>query len=218
MSGLAEKELEELKQKIKAEFSGYKELAGGKNFRYHHLLSVHKYVQKIVEMEGIEQDVDLKVLETAALFHDIGRVEDIEDGYLDPIAEHEGHDERGAEIVSRFLGDVLDEEQIRKVEDLIRNHHSNPESLEGKVLQDADHLFKYGIQNIWRTFHYGYEKDRNLKESIEYFLKTGGKKMEERLEEFHLDPVREVGEERLQEQEEAYKKMEKNLDGGDITD
>lgn len=211
---LPEAQVSELKQRLREEFSDYTEKAGGKNFRYHHLTSVHDYALEIAD--SINQDVDLTVLQAAALFHDIGRTEDIEDGYMDPFEGHEGHDERGADLVADYIDDILDEEQVEKVEQLIRNHHSEPETLEGKMLQDADHLYSYGVHDLWRMIHYSAQTEREIDELPEYFWEQLVPRRAEELETFNFDKTREVAEKRLIKYQEAVRQFQDEIEGNDF--
>ncbi|WEL19466.1 HDIG domain-containing metalloprotein [Candidatus Nanohalococcus occultus] len=102
---LEESRRSKLESRLKEVFSDYRELAGGKNYRYHHLRSSRKYAVKLIET--VDEEVDEKAVEIAALFHDIGRSEDIKDGYLDPIKAHEGHAETGERIVEEHIGDLV---------------------------------------------------------------------------------------------------------------
>jgi putative nucleotidyltransferase with HDIG domain len=211
---LSEREVETLKGRLKEEFSDYTEKAGGKNFRYHHLTSVHDYALEIAD--SIDKEVGLAVLQAAALFHDIGRKEDIEDGYMDPFEGHEGHDERGAELVSGYIDDVLDEEQVERVEKIIRNHHSEPETLEGRVLQDADHLYSYGVHDLWRMIHYSAQTEREIDELPEYFWEELVPQRAEELETFNFDKTREVAEKRLIKYQEAVRQFRDEIDAEDF--
>lgn len=211
---LEDEELEELRGRLKQEFTGYYELAGGKDYRYHHLVSVHRHVRKF--LEKLEVDADPRVAELAALFHDIGRKEDIEDSYLDPIESHEGHDETGAEIVRDFVEDFLDEEQLEKVEKVIRNHHSGAETVEGKLVQDADLLTNYGVSDLWRMIHYSAEKERTMPEGFEYFEDTLKQRFEEDLEDFHFELARKCAERRLKKHVEAVQQMKDEYYASDL--
>lgn len=211
---LEKQQVEELKQRLKEEFSDYTEKAGGKNFRYHHLTSVHDYALEIAD--SIDEEVDLKVLQAAALFHDIGRKEDIEDGHMDPFEGHEGHDERGAELVSEYIDDILDEEQVEQVELIIRNHHSEPETLEGRVLQDADHLYSYGVHDLWRMIHYSAQTEREIDELPEYFWEELVPQRAQELETFNFDKTREVAEKRLMKYQEAVRQFQDEIEGNDF--
>lgn len=211
---LSDSQVAELKQRLREEFSNYTEKAGGKNFRYHHLTSVHDYALEIAD--SINEDVDLTVLQAAALFHDIGRTEDIEDGYMDPFEGHEGHDERGAELVSEYIDDILDEEQVEQVEKIIRNHHSEPETLEGEILQDADHLYSYGVHDLWRMIHYSAQTEREIDELPEYFWEELVPQRAEELETFNFNKTREVAEKRLMKYQEAVRQFQDEIDAEDF--
>lgn len=211
---MEEKEFEILESRLKEAFSDYRELAGGKNYRFHHLTSSGDYAEKLSEKLDVEVDID--VVRVAALFHDIGRTEDIEDGYLDPIEAHEGHAETGAEIVDSFISDVVGEEKLEKIRHIIRNHHSEPETVEGKIVQDSDLLYKFGVQTLWRKFHYSAEKGETLPEAIEYFRNSELDRLENRLEEFHFEKSRSVAKERLEDLRETVEKIDREHSGEDI--
>ncbi|MFB6241510.1 MAG: HD domain-containing protein [Candidatus Nanosalina sp.] len=211
---LEEDEVEELRSRLKQEFSGYYELAGGKNYRYHHLVSVHRHVRKFLQRMDVEADD--RVVKVAALFHDIGRKEDIEDSYLDPIESHEGHDEKGAEIVSKFVEDFLSDEQLEKVRKVVRNHHSEAETVEGKLVQDADFLTNYGVSDPWRMIHYSSEKERTMEEAFKYFENELKQNFREKLEEFHFDLARSTAEKRLENHVEAVEQMERGYHAEDL--
>lgn len=211
---LTDDQVSELKQRLRQEFSDYTEKAGGKNFRYHHLTSVHNYTLEIAD--SINQDVNLTVLQIAALFHDIGRKEDIENGYMDPFEGHEGHDERGAELVSNYIDDILNEEQVEKVEQLIRNHHSEPETVEGRILQDADHLYSYGVHDLWIMIHYSAQTEREIDGLPEYFWEELVPRRSNELETFNFDKTREVAEKRLIKYQEAVRQFQDEIEGKDF--
>jgi HD superfamily phosphodiesterase len=212
--GLSDQEREKIDSRIKEAFSGYFEKAGGKNFRYYHLKNVHKLVLKIAEK--LDENPDLRVLEASALLHDIGRKEDIEDGYMDPFEGHEGHDERGRKGVSQYIDDILEEERIQEVRKIVSNHHSEPESIECKVLQDADELTKYGVSDLWRMIHYAAEEERPIEEIFSYFIENLRPRLEEELGDFHFDISKRWAEERLENQSKAIDKMRKEQEARDF--
>ena len=209
--------VDQLKQRIKEAFSEYYEHAGGKNFRYYHLEAVHRYVKQLMQKEEIQElDFDKEVVEIAALLHDIGRSEDIEDGYMDPFEGHEGHAEKGAEILEDHVGDLIDEETLEKVEKVIRNHHSEAETVEGKILQDADDLFKYGVHDMWRMFHYASDEERPIDGTFTYFRNQLHGELQDGLNDFYFEITRETAKNRMQKQELVISMMDTHLKGRDI--
>ena len=217
MNGLEDDEYELLVERLKKEFSDYYELAGGSNYRFHHLKRTHRYVNELVERPEIKQkDFDLRVLEVATLFHDIGRKEDIEDGFLDPIEAHEGHAEKGEKIVEGFIDDILSENKVKEVKKIIDNHHSDTEKVETQILQDADKLGFFGPLNIWRMIHYASDKERELEETFEYFWTEGRRKKQEKLESLNFECSKRIARRRLQRFEEMMNTIEEEHHGEDI--
>ncbi len=215
--GLNGEEIQILKERLEEEFSGYYEKAGGKNFRFFHLKFVHMAVNNLVEKDEIScLNYDKRVLEAAALFHDIGRSEDIEDGFMDPFKGHKSHAERGAELVSDYISDILSEERVGKVEKVIANHHSSPDTVEGKILQDADELAKYGVSDIWRMVHYASEEDLDIEEGFENFKNTLRPRLEEGLNQFNFGVSRDIAEKRMERQVHAISNMEQEMDAEDF--
>lgn len=217
MKGLSDEEYSLLLERLEEEFSEYYELAGGKNYRFHHLARTHRYVEKLVQRPEIKRlDFDMKVLEVASLFHDIGRKEDIEDGFMDPIQAHEGHAETGEKIVNEFVDDILSEKRVKEVEKIIGSHHSDPEKVETKILQDADKLGFFGPMNIWRMIHYASDKERELEETFDYFWGEGRRQKQGKLESLNFECSKRIARRRIQRFEEMMNIIEEEHYGEDI--
>ncbi len=206
--------IKDLKSKLKDEFSDYYEVAGGKNYRYTHLITVHKIVEKLVEQ--LEVDVDEKVVEIAALYHDIGRSEDIEDGQMDPFEGHGGHSQRGSEKVAEFVSEYVTNDQLERIQKIIGNHHSEPESIEGKIIQDADKLSNFGVNNLWRQFHYACEHGVELGEGIDYFWDTAVEDYKALIRKMNFDHTQKAAEKRLERQKEVFERIEEEMKAEDI--
>ncbi|WFN34954.1 HD domain-containing protein [Methanogenium sp. S4BF] len=110
-----------------------------------HVLRVTRLCEEIGKAEG----ADMRVLIPAALFHDIAR----------PIEEETGipHEEEGARIAEDYLRKAgYDAERIAKIVHAIHTHRFStgpePETLEARILSDADKLDAMGAVGIARTF------------------------------------------------------------------
>lgn len=110
---------------------------------------------------GRKERADLEVLRLAALLHDIGReAEDRTNGRV-------CHAERSAELARRILKKHgIDEKRTAEVVRCIETHRFRgehvPDSLEGKVLFDADKLDSLGAIGIGRAFLFAGEVGAQL--------------------------------------------------------
>lgn len=122
-----------------------------------HTLRVYKLCLHIGEIEG----ADMEILETAALLHDIGRArEDESKGKI-------CHAKTGAKMASDLLLSLgIDKEKTAKVIHCIETHRYRndkmPESLEAKILFDADKLDSIGAVGIGRAFLFAGEVGAKL--------------------------------------------------------
>jgi uncharacterized protein len=122
---------------------------------------------------GDELDADLEVLQAAALLHDASGAHPGED------ADRHSHEQMSA----LFAGDVLKNEgweqtRIDAVQHCIRAHrfrgNESPETLEAKILFDADKLDVMGAFGAARTLGYALQAGQPFfAEPSEHFLRTG---------------------------------------------
>ncbi len=109
-----------------------------------HINRVEALCMEIREKEG----GDPLVLRLAALLHDVGVIKEHEEGG--------DHAEYSAEIASEFLGKAgFPEKEIDRVTYCIRTHRfsggHSPETVEARILQDADRLDALGAIGIFRA-------------------------------------------------------------------
>lgn len=126
-----------------------------------HTLRVADLCREIGRAEG----ADMRVLIPAAFFHDIAR----------PLEEEKGvpHEEGGARIAEEYLGSIgYDETLVQAIVHAIRAHRYStgaaPETLEAKVLSDADKLDAMGAVGLARTFLQAGEHEGGIQDAIDH--------------------------------------------------
>ena len=122
-----------------------------------HSHRVHKLCMHIGQVER----ADLEVLEIAAYLHDVGRP------YEDASRGGVCHAQKGAEIARELLAEYpVSDNQRANIIHCIRSHrfrgNLRPETLEAKVLFDADKLDAIGAVGIGRAFLFAGEVGAKL--------------------------------------------------------
>lgn len=138
-----------LRNRVKREFEGE-----GTGHDWWHVVRVVNNAIRIAK----EENGDLFLVEIAALVHDVG--------------DHKFHSEEDAQekLITKLLTEVgLDKLMINQVLEIAStvsykgaNVATNPDSLEGRIVQDADRLDAIGAVGIARAFAYGGNKNRLL--------------------------------------------------------
>ncbi|ASJ10938.1 phosphohydrolase [Thermococcus sp. P6] len=116
---------------------------------------------------GKKEGADLEVLALAALLHDVARP-------LEDAGKVEDHAIEGARIAEDYLRSLgYPEEKARAVARAIESHRFSrgpePETLEAKILSDADKLDAIGAIGIARVFMYSGEHGRDIEASLRHF-------------------------------------------------
>jgi len=134
---------------------------------FSHCLRVLANARKIAASEG----GDLEVLTAAAFLHDIANL---------PKNHPESHlsSERSAERAEQILkGMGFDSDKLTKAKDAILCHSYSrgltPQTLEGKIFQDADRLDGIGAIGVARTYTVGGATHRPLYSTEDPFLDHG---------------------------------------------
>ncbi|MBQ9838625.1 MAG: HD domain-containing protein [Oscillospiraceae bacterium] len=128
---------------------------------------IYRVLYNALEIAKLESNVDYEVLIVACLLHDIGRKEQFEDPAL-------CHAMVGGEKAYRFLMENgFGEDFSERVRHCIQTHRfrksMQPESVEAKILFDADKLDVTGALGIARTLMY----KGNVAEPIYTMLPNG---------------------------------------------
>ena len=114
---------------------------------WEHTLRVHRLCLRI----GPKEDADMIALESAAYLHDIGRsAQDSSNGSV-------CHAAKGAQMTADLLeGLSLDEARKRNIIHCVRSHRfrdgHSPESIEARILFDADKLDAIGAVGVARAY------------------------------------------------------------------
>lgn len=113
---------------------------------------IYRVLYNALDIARTEPRADMDVLIAACLLHDIGRREQLENPKV-------CHAQAGAEKASAFLMEHgFDEAFVKRVASCIRTHRYRatepPESIEAKILFDADKLDVAGAIGIARTLMY----------------------------------------------------------------
>ena len=125
---------------------------------FEHILRVYKNAEMISKQE---ESVDLDIVLAAALLHDLVV-------YPKGSSKTINSADDSAEIAKKILLEYKNypREKIEKVADAIRTHRYSkrlvPQTLEGKILQDADRLDAIGAIGIARTFSIGGSENRSI--------------------------------------------------------
>lgn len=114
-----------------------------------HIMRVYNLALTIAKSE---QNVDLDILQAAVLLHDIGGAREAND----PSGQTD-HAIIGAEMAKPILEELgYSESQIKHVQQCIISHRyrtdNKPESIEARILHDADKLETVGAIGIARSF------------------------------------------------------------------
>ena len=141
----------------------------GKNDPAHdfeHIMRVYNNARRLAKMEGISPRLVL----AAALLHDI-----VSYPKSDPRSKNSSV--RSATKAKQILGKYnYTREEIRIISDAIRDHSFSrgtvPETIVGKILQDADRLDAVGAIGIARTFSVGGAEKRPFYNIQDPFCKT----------------------------------------------
>jgi uncharacterized protein len=125
-----------------------------------HTLRVYEMCKKL----GREEGADMEVLLASALLHDIAISEELELG-----VDHAEESALRAEGILRSIG--FPEDKLSRVICAIRAHRYGagikPESLEAKILQDADRLDAMGAVGLARAFAYGGARGAKIYDPLE---------------------------------------------------
>ena len=157
---------------------------------------------------GEDLNANLLVLKIAALFHDIGRINERKS------SDNKNHAKISAEMALEFLRSNdfnLSQDDINNVIHCIKAHSYSmklsPETLEAKILSDADKLDAIGAIGVYRTIGFTVKNDGGIEQVIEH-LEKKIMKLKDRM---YLDSSKLIAESRHQIILEFYHKIKEEI-------
>jgi len=127
-----------------------------------HVMRVYNLCLKLAKYEP---SVDLDVLRTAALLHDIARTREDKDGHAGMLGVD--HAILGTEMSDKILKELgYPPEKMEHIKHCIASHRfrgeNPPGTIEAKILSDADKLDVLGATGIARSFTIGGENGQKI--------------------------------------------------------
>jgi len=202
-----------------------------------HVMRVYNLCLKLAKYEP---SVDLDILKTATLLHDIARTREDKDahaGILDT-----DHAVLSAEMSDKILKELgYPQEKIEHIKHCIASHRfrgeNPPKTIEAKILSDADKLDVLGATGIARSFTIGGENgqkiysntpvDEYVKENL-FDGKPNGRIIDPKKHASNLEyetkfkyipdklytrKAREIARERLEYMKQFFERLKKEIDG-----
>jgi uncharacterized protein len=108
--------------------------------------------------EKIDAKVDLNVLYTGGLFHDVAKGSEM-------------HSEAGAQIASDLLTPFCSTEELAVICQIIRRHNqrgNTQDSLSVKLVQDADLIDHVGLIGTWLAFYWNGSHNESIQEHLAF--------------------------------------------------
>lgn len=202
----------------------------------HNLDYVMRVYNMCIKLSKYEKDVDMDILIPASLLHDIARVEESED-----VTGEVDHAVLGSEIAGEILKNLeYDDEKIEKIKHCIVTHRfrtgNEPNTIEAKILFDADKLDAIGAVGIARTFMLSGQCGQKLalNDSIDDYLDNNtvehGRikdmsrhtafieyevKLKNVPNKLYTQKAKEIGRERVKFMDEFFERLKKDIKGVD---
>lgn len=187
--------------RIKKIYDYAKEKYNKANLPQHNWEHVLRDLYRALIIAETEKNINYSILIPAVLLHDIGATEN----------EYQKHEEIGPTIIKRDLSKSgYSEEEIEKISCCVESHGGKikPETIEAKILFDADKLEKSGIGGI---FSY-YRAQQELKGPINKWMERGIKRTQRFIKEgFYTKKAEEISGNGFQERLEHFSEVMKNL-------
>jgi uncharacterized protein len=135
----------------------------------HDVNHVMRVYNLCLELAKYEPSVDLDILKTAALLHDIARTKEDKQGHVHLLDVD--HAVLGAQMSDKILRELgYPREKIEQIKHCIASHRfrgkNSPRTIEAKILAEADKLDVLGATGIARSFIIGGECGQKIYSNI----------------------------------------------------
>jgi len=187
--------------RIKKVYDYAKEKYNKANLPQHNLEHILRDLYRALIIAETEKDVDYSILIPAVLLHDIGITE----------GKHQNHEEAGALIIKRDLPKLgYSKKEIERIAHCIKSHDGKikPETIEAKILFDADKLEKCGTGGVFNF----YRVQQESKTPMDKWIEKGIIRTEKFIKEgFYTKKAKEISKNGFQERIKHFNEVIKSL-------
>lgn len=194
-------------------------------FLWEHSARVAQSAQEITRLPLIQShSVDTGVVVAAALYHDAGWIAHLSSGIISRYEmlvrpPPDTHREQGTLLMERSLKGILAPEAVKHVSLIIRTlNERTVESIEGKIVAEAENLDEFGLQALWPNIRRGALDGKGVQALIDTWHRRKEYQFwSARLNDsFRFAPIRELAKRRLATYERVMKEIEALHRGVDI--
>lgn len=190
------------------------------SFLWEHSSRIARAACAITRLECVQVlDPDPSAVAAAALYHDAGWVARFHSGEIDRCEilvrpPSETHRDQGAFMMENGLANLLPREAIRRASLAIRSmSRRGTDSVEGRIVSDADNLDEFGPLALWPSIRRGLLDGKGIQAVIDTWQRRKEYQFwSARLNDsFHFEPVRKIAEKRLAIYESIMQQVECHL-------
>ncbi len=195
------------------------------SFLWEHSSRIARASCAIARIECVQVlDPDLSAVAAAALYHDAGWVARFHGGEVDRCEilvrpPSETHRDQGALKMETGLANLLPREAIRRASLAIRSmSRRGTDSVEGRIVSDADNLDEFGPLALWPSIRRGLLDGKGIQAVIDTWQRRKEYQFwSARLNDsFHFEPVRKIAQKRLAIYESIMQEVECHLAVSDL--
>ena len=195
------------------------------SFLWEHSSRIARAAGAIARLECVQMlDPDPSAVAAAALYHDAGWVARFRSGEIDRCEilvrpPSETHRDQGALMMENGLANLLPREAIRRASRAIRSmSQRGTDSVESRVVSDADNLDEFGPLALWPSIRRGAIDGKGIRAVIDTWQRRKEYQFwSARLSDsFHFGPVRKIAEKRLAIYERIMQDLECHLEVADL--